>query len=592
MIPAPLPANEQQRLQALRNYYVLDSSAEAAFDAIARAASALCGTPMGLISLVDERRQWFKAKFGLEATQTPREQAFCAHAVASGQMLEVPDALADQRFADNPLVTGNPNIRFYAGAPLTTAEGHTLGTLCVLDRKPGNLSAAQQEALNALAEAVMAMLEAHRQQAHEHLLGQVVDGSLNQIFLIDAQSGQLIHVSSGALDDLGYDGGELDLLDGNALLERCCGRQRGELVAELNQSGNEPFEIDAVLQRRDGTHYPVEGQLQLWRLAHQQLCVLYLRNVARRRKVELALQESELRAQAIADNLPALIAEVDSDLRYRFCNAAYAHVFGGNRAQMIGRHLAEVGEQVYPAIQNQVEAVLAGKAQRFEGSMQVGDQHFEYESRFVPKYDGDGAVVGFFAMTHDIGDRKRLEAVLRRQATHDPLTGLPNRTLLQSHLESALLDPRNKGRHIAVCFLDVDHFKQVNDVHGHALGDLVLRTIAARLRECVADSGLAARLAGDEFVLIVEGLADKAALTDFADRLLRCTGEPLVHRQLRLPLSTSVGIALWPEHGANLEALLHRADTALYEVKRGGRGRWALAHESTEKPPQSLPGKS
>jgi GAF domain-containing protein len=152
--------SDKRRVKILREFAVLDSAPESQFDDLAAMAAQICETPIALISLVDADRQWFKARVGLDVRETPRTQSFCAHALKDPQdVMVVPDAAQDERFSSNPLVTGKPNIRFYAGAPLVTQENTTLGTICVIDRVPRELTVAQQWALKALASQVVKKLE-------------------------------------------------------------------------------------------------------------------------------------------------------------------------------------------------------------------------------------------------------------------------------------------------------------------------------------------------------------------------------------------------------------------------------------------------
>jgi GAF domain-containing protein len=159
---APIPKNEVKRLKVLWQYDVLDTVPEEVFDELADLAAHICGAPVALISLVDENRQWFKSKVGVSLQETSRDISFCAHAILNDELLIISDATKDPRFRDNPVVTGPLKIRFYAGAPLITPDGHALGTLCVLDKKARKLRPQQEKALRVLARHVVSQLELRR----------------------------------------------------------------------------------------------------------------------------------------------------------------------------------------------------------------------------------------------------------------------------------------------------------------------------------------------------------------------------------------------------------------------------------------------
>lgn len=170
----PIPSNEAERMRSLRLYRIIDSGSEKAFDDLTRLAAAICETPISLITLIEGERQWFKSKVGMTMTETSRDVSFCAHALVDNRMLVVEDATKDPRFADNPYVTAEAPVRFYAGAPLVMADGNSLGTLCVVDRKPRQLSPHQLEALGILRQAVVSQIELRRALADFRLVEQLL----------------------------------------------------------------------------------------------------------------------------------------------------------------------------------------------------------------------------------------------------------------------------------------------------------------------------------------------------------------------------------------------------------------------------------
>lgn len=268
MIVAPAPPNERQRLDALRRYDILDTPEEEAFDDLVQVAARVCGTPVALLSLVDEHRQWFKSRVGIDATEMSRDVSFCAHAILQDRILEVPDATADVRFADNPLVTGATHIRAYAGAPLLTSDGHALGSLCVVDTVARSLTSDQREILERLARQAVLLLELRRvtrelqqQSVQLRQLAAVAERTTNAVVMSDA-AGQVTWVNPAhlALTGYSYD----DVLGAALTCVLTCADTPAEDAASLASAVQTATALrtTAANRTKDGVRYWVDLDLQ------------------------------------------------------------------------------------------------------------------------------------------------------------------------------------------------------------------------------------------------------------------------------------------------------------------------------------------
>lgn len=201
----------------------------------------------------------------------------------------------------------------------------------------------------------------------------------------------------------------------------------------------------------------------------------------------------------------------------------------------------------------------------------------------VPLHDASGNVVGLLGITREINELKRTELNLQHMATHDPLTGLPNRYLMTDRLSQTLAQSERSGSIFAVLFVDVDDFKEINDARGHEFGDLVLRALGGTLVSTVRGSDTVARIGGDEFVIILEALGRREDAGLVAGKILRSVAKPFTLKRHKMDMTVSIGISFHPDNGSDAEVLLGAADYAMYLAKGQGKNRWLAC-------PQGLPG--
>lgn len=836
-------AGESLRLDALRDLDVLDSAPEEAFDDLAKLAAIICQVPIALVSLVDADRQWFKARCGLDTQETTRDVAFCTHAIQQPALFEIPDATLDSRFADNPLVTGEPHIRFYAGAPLSGPQGYRYGTLCVIDVEPRLLTEEQRDGLTRLARSASGALETRRLQrraeARELTLTQLLEAMPGGVVTCDATgllgefnrtardwhgvdpralppeqwaehfdlyrpdgdalltpdevpllralrgehvreaeiiiraagqparivrcNGEPVRAADGtqlgavcvmydvtrlkAAEDLaqleaqrfadafaaaaqgmalvslegrwleandalcemfGYSRDELlaidfqrlthpddlqsdlalvgDLLTGRkqryqmekryfhrtgavihahlsvSLVRDAMGRplhfvsqlqdftQRYQAERQLRESeqkfrsvlehtheafvacddagaiiewnhaaevtfgwgrsevmgklldevivpprmrevplagmghflkAGENHVLDQRLEQqawhRDGYEFPVELTVSLVDIGGRQVFSAFLRDITARVRLNDSLTATATQLRTITDNVPALIAHVGADLRYRFVNRAHADFFGREPEALVGQHLRDVLDaDYYDIIEPKLVQVLAGQKVSFDVDMHNLDgenrhMHVTYVPEMGPAaMDATNpAPPSFHLMVQDQTAQVRLARMLSDKVLRDELTGLPNRAAWNEELARALARAQLTGAPMAVMFLDLDDFKQINDTHGHAAGDHVLREFAAALLDTLRAEDVVARLAGDEFVVLLDRVADidKDPLKIAAKILDRVASGTTFGGQ-DLPMCPSIGIGIQRGPDYDAVALMRCADESMYAAKR------------------------
>jgi PAS domain S-box-containing protein len=426
---APLPANETARLAALASYNILDTPAEEEFDDFTQLAAQICATPIALVSLLDAQRQWFKSRVGLDAAETDREIAFCGHAILGNELLEVRNALEDPRFSNNPLVTGAPDIRFYAGTPLTTADGFNLGTLCVIDRTPRQLNPQQRSALARLGRQVVRQLELRKsaeQHAHQLALQRAMISSAGIAMLTTDPEGRINSVNQAAAQLLEYSStallGQSICALHNPLQLRARARLASiddpfTLLVNKAQSG-ERESLEWIYLRSDGRPLPVQLSVSAIRSDTQTLqgYLFIARDLLQREQLQQRLQH-------LSAQLPGVVYQfllrADGTSCFPYASAGIKEVYGCTPEQALNS--AEAAFAVlHPA---DVAAVGASIEQ---SALQLSRWQAEYrvnhptkgliwlEGRASPERRDDGSTLWHGFIT-EISARKAEHAELDRQ---------------------------------------------------------------------------------------------------------------------------------------------------------------------------------
>jgi len=600
---------EIERLKAIRDLKLLDTPAERDFDELVYLAAHICDVPISLMSIVDADRQWFKASVGLAVRETSRRVSFCAHAIQQRDLFIVEDATRDNRFAENPLVTGDPGIRFYAGMPLVLPDGNAIGTLCAIDIVPRTLTETQESALVVLGKQLVSRVTMRVQQrcleaalaetekvaadlrASEERFQVFMNNGPFVSYMKDAD-GRMLYYNRRLAQQFRISSDQwLGLLD-NQIWPEEMARAFREHDASVLQGGL-PIEMTEQSPGPNGQtlswksyKFPCKDKNGNLLLAGISLDITD--DLEREKALQDALRDKsqlaeELEArkhimQMFMEHSPNTMFVKDDRGRYVFYNAEFAKCAGIDGTEWLGRS----DDEVFP--RHIAERYMAEDLRVMEA-----EQTLEFTDEVK---DADGALHRFRTIKftyRDVDGRKLLAGVtmdmteqvnreealakanrqLELLATSDSLTGLFNRRVFGSRAAIEFSKARRSRRPLSVLVVDIDNFKRRNDTYGHAAGDAALQTVGKILSGCVRMGDTAARLGGEEFAFLLPDTKASGA-NDLAVRIQAALSQQV---QGPAPLTVSLGVSSMRDDIQSWEQLLSRADDAMYEAKRSGKNR-------------------
>lgn len=578
-------ALEAARLTSLMNLGILDAPPHQNFDEITRLAALACNAESAAITLIDANRGWFKSRIGVDATQVPREHAFCSLDLNEVGPLIIPDTWNDDRCRDNPLALGSNGIRFYAGAPLIAASGHCIGRLCVFDRVPRSmLPRGQVEALSDLANLAMGLIEARHSRQIGRIASQVVDVTSDAILCADA-TGTITFWNAAAETMFGrpaHDtiGSKLDIIVPPSLrAAHGSGFAKAAAGGPMKLAGQS---VELIAVRADGSEFPIELSLGRW---HDEAGIsafaAIIRDVSSRKLLEHEREQARTFLDTVIENLPAMLFVKNADTqRYLLMNKAGAEIAELPQGDFVGR----TDSELFPG---QGEAYEA----RDRAACEVPGTHV-FESEHL-RADGQrrnlrtkrlmidgvaGAPRYLLGLTEDITEIRQAQAEVQRLAAYDPLTGLRNRASYAHRLEDLVATDTP----FALLSIDLDRFKAINDQFGHLVGDAVLADVASRLSSQASPGDLLARIGGDEFVMVLIGETAAARGDAVAQSIIAAMEPPIATSRVRAHVGASVGGALYPQDGTSSEAVRQASDLALYRAKKEARGTVCFYNEAMD----------
>ena len=561
---------ESERLAALADLAILDSGDEREFDAITRMVAAVLGVSSAAVSLIDRDRQWFKSRQGIDFRETPRDVAFCDQVVERRAPLVILDTLEDETFRTNPLVTGDPHIRFYAGAPLYLRSGHCIGSLCALDGAPrSHFPDANIVFLEELAQVVSELIEARRARYQAHIAAQVVASTTDAVFAAN-HAGKIVYWNEAAAHMFGRSA------------KAAIGRDVTEFIPDgLDQdysppcetaSDEEPARAPAPSQeltgvRQDGATFPIELAPAPWGDEAHGGFASVVRDISARKKLRAERDSSRTFLKAVVANLPSMLYVKDSETqRYLLLNKKAADMIGRPAMHMIGKDDEELfPEQGDRYKQNDRDAISGGMPRQTETEFERDNgERVNIRTTRVLIDGPDRPGQYLLGLSEDVTEIRRSEADRWRLSRFDILTGLLNRASFLERVDQLI----NDAEPFALLNIDLDRFKSVNDQFGHVMGDEVLKLIGQRLSIIADEHSEIARIGGDEFVCLLTGDNLRSRALRISGNLIESIFAPISVGGITAHIGASIGVVLHPKDGDTIETLRQNSDLAMYRAKQ------------------------
>lgn len=614
---------------------IVDTPPEPAFDDLARRAAEALGAPMAAISFFDGSREWFKACHGIALHEWPRHLSFFREQQPFSRVLCVADANEDTRFGRHPLVAGAPHLRFYAGAAIMAGDRSICGVLAVFDVRPRELNARDNAALCNLADLVQARLAARRNQRAEagNASFSLADtpGELHTVAQGDAQTrvdelaqerallnhrledeiaarkvaeehwwqekefaDAAIESLPGAFYMLSAKG---RMLRWNGNFEAVSGYARKEIlamhpldfIAENDRAAvanaikrvfadGAEVKLEAGMRPKSGSVAPYVFTGKPLHLGGETVLIGVGHDISQRKRAEAQMLQAKERLDLALSGSGLALWDWDLAINMAYFNEGWAQLIGAPPREAIFR-----GEEViswnHPddreifsaAFDSVVKGGTADFIAEYRILNEAGDWIWVSSCGKVTQRDAGGRALRMTGTSSNITKRKLAEERAEFLASRDPLTGLPNRMLLNDRLEQGIASAARNRTRLAFMFIDLDRFKTINDSLGHHVGDELLKQVAARLSSCVRATDTVARLGGDEFAVILEDVRSDEGAHHVAANMIASLGSAIFVGSLQLNTSCSIGIGLFPADGRDSATLMKNADAAMYSAKEKGR---------------------